>query len=149
MSSGVTAAAAVLLMAPLAAGKGIAFSIQTSPETPRVGEPVRITVRAASEVPGERPPACQGMRVLAVSPAVGVREALRVVEGARVARPIHPWVAFRLKSLRRVDDATWVARLRPNRAGNWTLVIPNFCAPGYVTPEGVFRKDLAVAGSSM
>ena len=74
---------------------------------------------------------------------------MRVVEGGRVSRPIRPWVAFRLKSLRRVDDATWVARLRPNRAGRWTLVIPNFCSLGYVTPEGILRKDLAVAGSSM
>jgi hypothetical protein len=84
------------------------------------------------------------MRVLAVSPSVTVKQALRVVEGGQVSRAIKPWAAFRLASLRRVDNETWVARLRPNVAGHWTLVIPNWCALGYVLPEGVLQHQLVI-----
>ena len=80
-SFGCLVALALLLTAPLAAGKGITFSIRASPDTPKVGELVQITVHGVSEIPGERIPACAGMRVLAVSPSVSVKEALRVVEG--------------------------------------------------------------------
>ena len=143
-SFGCLVALALLLTAPLAAGKGITFSIRTSPDTPKVGELVQITVHGVSEIPGERIPACAGMRVLAVSPWVSVKEALRVVEGGRVSRSVRPWGAFRLASLRRVDNETWVARLRPNMAGRWTLVIPNWCAAGYVLPEGVLKQQIGV-----
>ena len=135
---------ALLLTAPVAAGKGITFSIRTSPDTPKVGEVVQITVHGVSEIPGERTPACAGMRVLAVSPSVSVKEALRVIEGGQVSRSVRHWGAFRLASLRRVDNTTWVARLRPNMEGSWTLVIPNWCAAGYVLPDGVLTQQIVV-----
>lgn len=135
---------ALLTATPFAAGKGITFTIQTRPDSPHVGELVRITVHGASETPGEPTPACPGMRVLAIAPSVRVRDALPVVEGGRVSRSVGRWDAFRLASLRRVDDTTWGARLRPNAAGRWTFVIPNWCADGYVLPEGALQRHVVV-----
>jgi hypothetical protein len=34
--------------------------------------------------------------------------------------------------------------LRPDRPGRWTLVVPNWCAAGYVLPAGVTRIHLDV-----
>ena len=139
----------LVLAAPLASSKGITFSIHTSPDRPTVGELVQITVRGASEIPGEPTPDCVGMRVLAVSPTATVRRALSVVEGQRIPGRIGRWRAFRLGSLRRTDGDTWVARLRPNAPGRWMLVIPNWCAFGYVLPEGVLQHQLMVTTTGL
>lgn len=137
----------VLSAGQLATAKGIAVSIQALPETVSPGTPVRITVHVKSDISGEPTPDCVRMRILAVAPSVSVGEALRRVEGQAVAGRIDRWRAFRLGSLRRVDHDTWVARLRPNVTGRWTLVIPNWCADGYVLPEGVRQKPLVVRRS--
>lgn len=137
----------VLSAGQLAAAKGIAFSIQAAPEAVSPGTPVRITVHAKSDIPGEPTPDCDRMRILAVAPSVSVGEALRRVESATTSKPIDQRRAFRLASLRRIDHDTWVARLRPNVLGRWTLVIPNWCANGYVLPEGVLHKPLVVSRS--
>ncbi len=88
------------------------------------------------------------MRVVVVAPGVSVRRALRSLEGGVASRRIGRWDAFRLASLRSVGELSWTGRLRPNRAGRWTLVVPNWCAAGYVLPEGVRRLDLDVRSAS-
>lgn len=85
------------------------------------------------------------MRVVAVAPGVSVRRALRWLEGGVQSRRVGAWGAFRLASLRQVDDLRWTARMRPWAVGTWTLVVPNWCAQGYVLPEGVGRRQFDVA----
>ena len=135
---GLLAACAV---ASPAAGKGLDLSLRSDDVQPRVGEQVRISLRAVADEPVTVP--CS-MRIVVVSPGVGVRRALRSLEGRPEPQRIGSWGAFRLASLRSTGELEWQGRLRPNRPGRWTLVVPNWCAEGYVLPEGVKRLHLDV-----
>lgn len=142
-----TIAAMVLLLAsasPVASGKGVEFSLSVDRPSPVAREQVRITLVGTSTIPGEPAPACAGMRIVAVAPGISVKRALRSLEGGVRSRRIGRWGAFRLASLRQVDDLTWTARLRPGTVGRWTLVVPNWCAAGYVLPTGVTRRQISV-----
>lgn len=125
------------LCAPLGAAKGLDLSLRADPARPGAGQPVEITLRGTADEAMTRP--CRGMRVVVVAPGISVRRALRSLEGGVESRRIGRWDAFRLASLRSVGDLRWTGRLRPNRIGRWTLVVPNWCAAGYVLPEGVSR----------
>ena len=129
-------------LAPLAAGKGIEFSLRADPASPRVGEQVTISLTGTKEEWVVGP--CKRMRVDVIAPGVPVRRALRSLEGGVESKRIGTWGAFRLASLRSVGELRWTGKLRPNVAGRWTLIVPNFCARGYVLPEGVARLDLDV-----
>ncbi|MEW6581743.1 MAG: hypothetical protein AB1416_03170 [Actinomycetota bacterium] len=142
-----TALTACLLLAvtaTAASGKGIEYAFTVDTPHPVAGEQIRITLRATSTTPGEKLPACPQTRVVAVAPGVPVRRALRSLEGGVVSRRIGRWDAFRLASLRQTGDHTWTARLRPGTAGTWTLIVPNYCAAGYVLPEGAARHEITV-----
>lgn len=132
-------------LAPSAAAKGVEFSLEAHDRTPVVGERVGLTLRGVMDEGVEGP--CLRTRVVVVAPGVSVARALRSLEGGRESRRIGRWGAFRLASLRSVAELTWTGRLRPNRAGRWTLVVPNYCALGYVLPLGAARFHLDVAAA--
>ena len=125
-----------------AAGKGLALSLRAGDESPSVGEQVRIALRGSAD--GTLVSPCRRMRVVVVAPGISVRRALRSLEGRAESRRIGAWGAFRLASLRSVGELRWTGRLRPNRAGRWTLIVPNWCAAGYVLPAGAERLHLDV-----
>lgn len=137
-------AGALLLVAAVvlpAAGKGLDLSLRADDTSPMVGRQVTIALRGAADAPIEP---CRRMRVVVVAPGISVRRALRSLEGRVVSRRIGRWDAFRLASLRSVGELSWRGRLRPNRSGRWTLIVPNWCVEGYVLPEGVTRLYLDV-----
>jgi hypothetical protein len=129
--------------APTAAAKGVTFTLESGDRTPVVGERVTLTLRGLMDEGVEGP--CLRTRLVVVAPGVSVKRALRSLEGGRESRRIGRWGAFRLASLRSVAELTWTGRLRPDRAGRWTLVVPNHCALGYVLPLGAARFPLDVA----
>jgi hypothetical protein len=139
----VVALACAAVLTPSAAGKGLDLTLSASDERPAAGRPVTITLRGEAD-PGIMSGPCRRMRVIVVAPGVGVRRALRSLEGGRASRRIGEWDAFRLASLRSVGRLHWRGTLRPNRPGRWRLVVPNWCAAGYVLPAGVARLHLAV-----
>ncbi len=128
--------------APLAAGKGLDLTLRTEPVRPAVGERIEVTMRGVAREPLTGP--CTPMRVVVVAPGVSVKRALRSLEGEVESRRIGRWGAFRLASLRSVGTLSWSGRLRPNRPGRWTLVVPNWCAGGYVLPQGAARHYVDV-----
>ena len=135
------AAGCLAVLAPLAFGKGVDLSLRADDKSPSVRQQVTITLQARLDP--EITQACDQMRVVVVAPGVSVRRALRSLEGGTQSRRIGHWGAFRLESLRPNGKLRWVGRLRPNKAGLWTLVVPNWCgAGGYVLPEGVKRLYL-------
>jgi hypothetical protein len=125
---------------PLAAGKGITLTLTADQKSPRVGEQTRVSLRATPDATVTQP--CREMRIVVVAPGISVRKALRSLEGGVQSRRIGQWDAFRLASLRPNGELRWTGRLRPNKPGRWTLVVPNWCAAGYVLPEGVKRLYL-------
>lgn len=138
----VMALVALAAATPLAAGKGLDLTLQTGPAKPAVGEQMEVNLRGVAEVPIPQP--CRGMRIVVVAPGVSVTRALRSLEGGVESRRIGRWDAFRLASLRSVGELSWTGRLRPNRPGRWTLVVPNWCAQGYVLPQGAARHHVDV-----
>jgi len=130
------------VMAPFAAGKGLDLSLRSDHRSPSVGQRVEISLQGIADETMTQP--CRRMRVVVVAPGVSVTRALRSLEGRAESRRIGRWGAFRLASLRSVGELRWAGRLRPNRAGRWTLIVPNWCAAGYVLPRGVERLHLDV-----
>lgn len=127
----------LLALVPQAHGKGITLRIGADSPSPRIGEQIRVSIRGALEHGLTGP--CRRMRLVVVAPGVSVRTALHSLEGRRRSRRIGEWDAFRLASLRSTARLRWSGRLRPDRPGRWTLVVPNWCAAGYVLPEGAER----------
>jgi hypothetical protein len=130
------------IVAAPAAGKGLDLSLRADDRRPIVGQQVEIGLRGVADEGMTQP--CRHMRVVVVAPGVSVRRALRSLEGGAEPHRIGRWGAFRLASLRSVGELRWAGRLRPNRAGRWTLVVPNRCVAGYVLPGGVERLFLDV-----
>jgi hypothetical protein len=127
----------LLVLVPQANGKGITLRLSADPTGPQVGEQIRVSIRGELEDGLTGP--CRRMRVVVVAPGVSVRRSLRSLEGGRRSRRIGEWDAFRLASLRSTARLRWSGTLRPNRPGRWTLIVPNWCAAGYVLPEGAER----------
>ncbi|MGD9573371.1 MAG: hypothetical protein AB7V62_15950 [Thermoleophilia bacterium] len=142
LSAAVLAAVVLLAGAGAAAGKGIQFRITTDPPQAVTGTPVRIAVAGRFEEGFVGP--CLRTRVVVVAPGVSVRRALHSLEGGKTSQRIGEWDAFRLRTLRSTARLRWSGTLRPNRPGTWRLVIPNFCALGYVLPRGAFTHRLVV-----
>lgn len=127
-----------------AAAKETRVHLSADPGAAVVGQRIAIGVRVQFMSDDEPEPRCRVMRVLAVAPGVSVQRALRVVEGQQTPGRIGAWDAFRLGSLKRTGPLTWRGVLRPNRPGRWTVVVPNVCSGGFVTPLGVTRAPIAV-----
>jgi hypothetical protein len=135
-------AAGLAVLAPPAAGKGLDLSLRADVSRPSVGQEVKVTLTGVADPELTQP--CRRMRVVVVAPGVSVKRALRSLEGGVRSRRIGRWDAFRLASLRSVGELRWKGTFRPGRPGRWTLVVPNWCAAGYVLPEGVERLELDV-----
>jgi hypothetical protein len=127
---------------PQAHGEGIDLHLSTDVVEPSIGEPIHVSVRGRFEDGVTGP--CRRMRVVVVAPGVSVGSALRSLEGRPRPRRIGEWDAFRLASLRSTARLRWDGTLRPNLAGRWTLIIPNWCAAGYVLPGGAKRLHVDV-----
>ncbi len=138
----VTAVAVLLVGAGVAAGKGIELRLTADPPEVTAGTPVRVAIAGRFEHGIQGP--CLRMRVVVVAPGIPVRRALHSLEGGVTSERIGEWDAFRLASLRSTARLRWSGALRPNRSGTWTLVIPNFCAQGYVLPQGAVTRKLVV-----
>jgi hypothetical protein len=138
----VLVALATLVAAAPAAAKGLQLTMRADDRTPAAGQRVQVSVRGVADEAVTQP--CRRMRVVVVSPGVSVKRALRSLEGGTVSRRIGAWGAFRLASLRSTGELRWEGLLRPHRPGRWTLVVPNWCAAGYVLPGGVARIHLDV-----
>jgi hypothetical protein len=92
------------------------------------------------------------MRLLAVAPGVSKSKALAAFIGGGISiigpsgpsfRKIRPTprMGF-LVGMVRTGPTTWRRTIRFPRAGRWRLVVPNWCAPGYVL--GTSPVDRAV-----
>jgi hypothetical protein len=113
------AAVALVVAAPAAAKFPITLTL--SDPTPRVGQPIRVTV----SIPA-RYAAGANMRLVAVPPGTGMYAAIKAEERHGIALTKR--------------GATWRGTLRFRRAGSWLLVVPNWGAPGYALPPPVIRK---------
>src|SRR5437660_3003190 len=53
-----------------------------------------------------------------------------------------------LAHMRRSSGTSWRATVEFPRAGNWQLIVPNWCAPGYASPLPAVRVLTVRYGSS-
>jgi hypothetical protein len=89
------------------------------------------------------------MKLLAIAPGVGKYKALDafLVGGYTVNGPqgntFHSTRPTRamgfLRSMTRVGPKKWRATIRFPNTGNWRLIVPNRCAPGYAATPPVDR----------
>ena len=139
-------AVVALIAAGSAAAKSAKFDVsrRVGPGKPRVGERVRIVIRA-SDAQG----AGCGMRLVAVAPGIDRYRALDalIIGGYTVMGPTGPSfhrlrATPRLGFLARTERSsptTWRAIVTFPRAGRWQLVVPNWCAEGYAAHPPVVR----------
>ena len=120
---------ALLLAAPASAKFDL--SLRLSTDEPRIGEQIRVALRADAHV-GE----CQ-MKLVAVAPGVDTHRAVEAFVNGGPARP-SARLGFLVRTAR-TGPGTWRARLRFRRAGRWHLIVPNWCAPGIASPRPVDR----------
>ena len=120
---------ALLLAAPASAKFDL--SLRLSTDEPRIGEQIRVELRADAHV-GE----CQ-MKLVAVAPGVDTHRAVEAFVNGGPARP-SARLGFLVRTAR-TGPGTWRARLRFRRAGRWHLIVPNWCAPGIASPRPVDR----------
>ena len=120
---------ALLLAAPASAKFDL--SLRLSTDEPRIGEQIRVELRADAHV-GE----CQ-MKLVAVAPGVDTQRAVEAFVNGGPARP-SARLGFLVRTAR-TGPGTWRARLRFRRAGRWHLIVPNWCAPGIASPRPVDR----------
>ena len=112
----------------------VPLTIAASSATARVGDVVTVTTRL--EVPDGNGVPCPGMRIDAIAPGITIHRALKTLEGGQSSVAITRR-AFRLASIRQRGPQAWTARIRFPTAGRWRFIVPNWCAQGYVIPEGV------------
>ena len=132
-----------LCIVPAASAK-FDITLSLSQHHPRVRETVRVVAR--SDEPAE--PGCR-MRLLAVAPGISKFTALDAFIGGGygVIGPqgpaFHPLPPTRrmgfLLPMTRVGHKTWRSVVRFPSSGRWTLIVPNWCAPGYTYPSPADR----------
>lgn len=118
---------AIGLGLPAAAAAKFPIRLALADASPAVHQPVAVSVRIPAEAAGGAV-----MRLLAVPPGTFVDEALRFERRYAVAL------------VRRRGTGTWRGVVRFSRPGRWTLVVPNWGAPGYASPPPVVREVLVV-----
>jgi hypothetical protein len=137
-------ALALALTVVSAANAKLGLSLELSKNAPKVHEPVVAVLRSDSP-PGDE---CH-MKLLAVAPGVSKFRALAAFISGGVSiqgpngyytRKITPTprMGF-LISMKQVRRKTWRTAFRFPRRGAWKLVVPNECAPGYMSPSPVDR----------
>ena len=118
--------AASLAVAP-GAQAGWRLTLVISNRVPAVGETVRAVLRT------EPAQAHCRLRLVAVRPSVDTRRALDVL----AVRPQRSYGFF--VPLARKNAKEWRATVRFGRTGPWKLVVPNWCADGYVLPPPIVQ----------
>jgi hypothetical protein len=119
----------LLLAAPASAKFDL--SLRLSNDEPRIGEQIRVELRASAHV-GE----CR-MKLVAVAPGVDSDRAVEAFVNEGPTRP-SARLGFLVRTAR-TGPGTWRARLRFHRAGRWHLIVPNWCAPGVASPRPADR----------
>ena len=132
----VTLLVIVALVAAGSAEAKFSVSVRFAPQKPRVGQPVRVVIRAA-ETQDQN---CR-MRLVVVAPGVDRYYALDalIIGGRTIMGPTGPSF-HRLRATPRLgflahtersSSTTWRATVKFPRSGRWQLIVPNWCAPGY------------------
>ncbi len=139
----VAAVAWMLCVAPAASAKfGVALYL--SSDRPAVGYAVRVLARTDESTGND----C-GMQLLAVAPGVSIFRALDalVAGGYSINGPqgpsFHrirptPRMGF-VRSMTRERPRRWRVTIRFPHPGEWRLIVPSWCSPGYVYPLPVDR----------
>ena len=120
---------ALLLAAPASAKFDL--SLRLSEDNPRIGEQVRLELRADAHVGPCR------MKLVAVAPGADAYKAVEAFVNGGPTRPSKR-LGFLVETAR-TGPGAWRARLRFRRAGRWHLIVPNWCAPGIASPLPVDR----------
>jgi len=137
MRATLLAAAALALGLTSTASAKFPIELSLSSDEPTVGEAVRIVVRTDTR----QARGCK-MQLLALAPGISKNRALAafISGGIGVIGPsgpsFHrirptPRMGF-LVRMARTGPKTWRRIIRFPRAGRWRLIVPNWCAPGYV-----------------
>lgn len=139
----------------LAPGAAAKFGVRllVSPSQPRVGRPVSILIRTGP-VGAEL---CR-MQLLAVAPGIDRFKALDpLLSGGYAVGGPQGSSFHRLRTtsrfgfrqrMQRSGPAEWNATVRFPRAGDWHVIVPNWCAPGWASPLPADRKITVRQGSS-
>ena len=131
-ATGITA----LLLCGAAAAK-FQISVAASDTTPRLGQPVTLTVRSEARLD-------YNLRLIAVAPGRDIFHVVATITGD-TGRP-DPNVArngFEVR-LTRVAPDRWRGTVRFRSTGRWRVVVPNGAPAGVMLPAGVARLTLAV-----
>jgi hypothetical protein len=127
----VVAALTIVLVLAAPASAKFDLSLRLSKDEPRIGERIRVELRADAHV-GE----CR-MQLVAVAPGADPNRAVEAFVNRWPTRP-SARLGF-LVTTTRTGPGTWQARIRFRRAGRWHLIVPNWCAPGVASPRPVER----------
>jgi hypothetical protein len=119
---------AASLAAPSGAQAKQQLTLVISNRVPEAGEAVRAVIRIT---PAQ---ARCTMRLVAVAPKVVIATALKTLAVRRA-----PQLGFYVP-LARKTPKEWRATVRFPRAGLWRLVVPNWCAAGYVLPPTIVQR---------
>jgi hypothetical protein len=137
----------------LSASAKFGLRLSVSESQPQVGQPVSVVIRTGPVGSG----VCR-MRLVAVAPGINREHALDalVLGGYAVNGPfgttVHrlratPRLGF-LAQMRRSSATSWRSTVRFPRVGNWQLIVPNWCAPGYASPLPAVRVITVQYGSA-
>ncbi len=127
---------AALILCGAAAAK-FQISVAASDTTPRVGQPVMLTVRSGARLD-------YNLRLIAVAPGRDIFCVVATITGdtgrcdPNVARN-----GFEVR-LTRVAPDRWRGTARFRRTGRWRVVVPNGAPVGVMLPAGAARLTLAV-----
>jgi hypothetical protein len=80
------------------------------------------------------------MRLIAVAPGIGLSTAVRGFVGGTVDVPLRR-LGFE-PTVVRTSPKSWRTTIRFPRPGRWRLVVPNECAPGWMSPWPALRSVL-------
>jgi hypothetical protein len=139
----------------LALGAAAKFGVRLllSPSQPRVGQAVSILIRTGPVGTGS----CR-MQFLAVAPGINRFKALDpLLSGAYAVGGPQGSSVHRLRTtsrfgfrqrMQRSTPTEWKATVKFPRAGEWHLIVPNWCAPGWASPLPADRKVTVRPGSS-
>jgi hypothetical protein len=127
----VLAVATVVLFLAAPASAKFDLSLRLSKDEPRIGERIRVELRANAHV-GE----CR-MKLVAVAPGIDTYRAVEAFVNGGPTRP-SARLGFLVRAAR-TGPGAWRARLRFERAGRWHLMVPNWCAPGVASPRPADR----------
>lgn len=124
---------ACLALAP-AAGAKFGLTLTLGKGSPRVGQPLTVSLRTDIELPSDHT-----LRLVAVAPGRIRSEVLgTVTASASAPAAVLPRDGFEVR-LTRVRADRWRGLVRFPRKGRWQLVVPNWGPEGYAIPPPLVR----------